>query len=115
MEREEEIEGFRKRLQDRFGAIPTQAEDLIRLVILRKLGREMGIEKIYLKAGRVTLFFVSNPNSPYYSSKAFGNILNYATNHPMECRLRQEDNRRSMVITGVTTVEQAIALLKQLN
>ena len=111
MEREQDIQRFRDRLQDRFGKIPQQALELIRLVTLRRIGRELGIEKIYLKAGRMSLFFVANPDSPYYESEAFGAILAYAAQNPMTCRLREEGTKRSLLISDVPDVEHAITLL----
>ena len=111
MERESDIKRFQERLQDRFGKIPQQALELIRLVTLRRIGRELGIERIFLKAGRLSLFFVSNPDSPYYESNAFGAILAYAGQNPMTCRLREEGTKRSLLITDVPDVERAIGIL----
>ena len=111
MERESDIKRFQERLQDRFGKIPQQALELIRLVTLRRIGRELGIERIFLKAGRLSLFFVSNPDSPYYESNAFGAILAYAGQNPMTCRLREEGTKRSLLITDVPDVESAIGIL----
>ena len=112
MEREQDIQRFRDRLQDRFGQIPKQADELIRLVTLRRIGRELGIEKIYLKAGRMSLFFVANPDSPYYESEAFGAILAYAAQNPMLCRLREEGTKRSLQVSDVKDIDSAIGILR---
>ena len=112
MERETDIQRFKERLQDRFGQIPKQALELIRLVTLRRIGRELGIERIFLKGGRMSLFFVSNPDSPYYESNAFGAILAYAAQNPMTCRLREDGTKRSLLISNVPDVENAISILK---
>ena len=114
MEREQDIQRFRDRLQDRFGQIPKQADELIRLVTLRRMGRELGIERIFLKAGRMSLFFVANPDSPYYESEAFGAILAYAAQNPMLCRLREEGTKRSLLISDVPDVERAISIFETL-
>ncbi len=115
MERETDIMRFRERLEDRFGKIPKQALELIRLVTMRRIGRELGIEKIYLKAGRMSLFFISNPDSPYYQSNAFGALLAYAGQNPLTCRLREDESgRRSMLITQVPDVENAISILNSI-
>ena len=115
MERETDIMRFRERLEDRFGKIPKQALELIRLVTMRRIGRELGIEKIYLKAGRMSLFFISNPDSPYYQSNAFGALLAYAGQNPLTCRLREDESgRRSMLITQVPDVENAISILSSI-
>ena len=112
MERDADIQRFRDRLQDRFGQIPPQADELIRLVSLRRMGRELGIEKIYLKAGRMSLFFVANPDSPYYESEAFGAILAYAARNPMLCRLREEGTKRSLQVSDVKDIDSAIGILR---
>ena len=115
MERETDIQRFRERLQDRFGQIPKQAIELIRLVTLRRMGRELGIERIFLKGGRMSLFFVSNPESPYYESNAFGAILAYAAQNPLTCRLREEGTKRSLLINNVPDVENAISILSAIT
>ena len=115
MERETDIQRFRERLQDRFGQIPKQALELIRLVTLRRIGRELGIERIFLKGGRMSLFFVSNPDSSYYESNAFGAILAYAGQNPMTCRLREEGSKRSLLINNVPDVENAISILNTMQ
>ena len=115
MERETDIQRFRERMKDRFGAIPKQADELIRLVTLRRMGRELGIEKIFLKGGRMSLFFVSNPDSPYYESNAFGAILAYAGQNPMLCRLREEGTKRSLQVSDVKDIDSAIGILRAIG
>ncbi len=112
MEREQDIQRFRDRLQDRFGQIPKQADELIRLVTLRRMGRELGIGTIFLKAGRMSLFFAVNPDSPYYESEAFGAILAYAAQNPMLCRLREEGTKRSLQVSDVKDIDSAIGILR---
>jgi transcription-repair coupling factor (superfamily II helicase) len=108
---EEQLLEFRKRLIDRFGPIPTIAEELIRVVSLRRYGKQLGCEKIMLKQGRMFLYFVSNINSPYYQSETFGNIINYATANVRRCNLRETSGKRSMVIADVPTIEEAVRVL----
>ncbi len=71
LERDEDVEAFRLRMKDRFGEIPEEGEELIRVVTLRRLGKCLGAEKIFLKAGRMVLYFVQNEKSAYFESKAF--------------------------------------------
>ena len=85
----------------------------MRIVSLRRLGKRLGAEKIFLKAGRMTLFFVSNPDSPYYQSQAFGRIINYMARNPRLCNLREQAGKRSMVVKEVPTVEMAVAILQE--
>jgi transcription-repair coupling factor (superfamily II helicase) len=112
LKNDQEVEAYRQRLQDHFGSIPAVAEELIRVVPLRRYGKELGCEKIMLKQGRMFLYFVSNPNSPYYQSDAFGRVLDYVGHHVRRCNLREQNGKRSMVITDVPTVEEAVSVLR---
>ena len=114
MRNDEELEAYRKRLIDRFGPIPEVASELIRVVPLRRLGKQLGCEKIMLKQGRMFLYFVSNPDSPYYQSEAFGQIIEYATRNVRRCNLREQNGKRSMVVNDVPTVEEAMKVLAQI-
>ncbi len=107
-----DLEAYRKRLIDRFGAIPDVAEELIRVVPLRVYGKQLGIEKIMLKQGQMFLYFVSNPDSPYFQSEAFGKILNYVSNHPRQCNFREANGKRSVVISPVASVDGALTICR---
>lgn len=109
---DEELERYKARLVDRFGTVPQVGEELMRVVPLRRMGKALGCEKIVLKQGRMALFFVSNPQSPYYQSKAFDSLLGYIAANPRRCNLREQNGKRSMVISSVNTVGEAVAILK---
>ena len=106
------LEAYRSRLRDRFGEIPAVAEELISVVPLRVYGKQLGIEKIMLKQGHMYLFFVSNTNSPYFQSEAFGKVLNYVSNHPRQCNFREANGKRSVVITPVSSVAAALTICR---
>ena len=110
-----QVEDFRRRMQDRFGEIPEEGEELIRVVALRRLGRRFGSERIVLKDGRMRLFFVKNPQSAFYQSRAFGQLIDYATVHTAHCRLAEHDGRRTMLVHPVGSVRQAVELLQQVS
>ena len=62
----------------------------------------------------MVLYFVSDRESSYFSSQAFGKVLAYAAWHPRECKLR-DDEKRSLLITGVNSVEQALRILTEME
>ncbi len=111
---ENDLEAYRKRLIDRFGPIPDVAEELIRVVSLRALGKQLGIEKLMLKQGKMYLYFVSNPDSPYYQSDAFGKILKYVSDHTRQCNFREANGKRSVVIAPVASVEAALTICREI-
>jgi len=118
---EEQLLDFRKRLIDRFGVLPEQAEELLSVVRLRWICCRLGIEKILLKGERMTMYFVTNKPA-YWQSEAFGNIIRYVQLRPQRCTLVEERDkkghltgRRYMTITNVKSVAGAIQLLSKIE
>lgn len=115
LELDKDVEDFKARLKDRFGTIPPEGEELIRIVPLRRIAKRLGIEKIFLKSGRMTLFFVSNPDSLYYQSEAFGKIIGYMSRYPRQCNLREQNGKRSMIIKDIKDVQSAVRELQEIT
>ncbi len=111
---EDDLKAYRNRLEDRFGTLPPQAEELLYVVSLRRSGKALGCEKIMLKQGCMYLYFVSNANSPFYDSDVFGHLLNYATTNLRRCKLREQGGKRSMVIEKIQTVKEAVKVLQDI-
>ena len=87
----------------------------MQVVALRRIGKRLGCEKIILKQERMQMQFVSNPNSMYYQSTAFGKVLNYIGYHPRQCNLKEKNGKRSMVVSDVKSVEQAVKVLREID
>ena len=111
---DEQLAAYRSRLIDRFGPVPQVGEELMRVVPLRRLGQQLGCEKIMLKQGRMTLFFVSNPDSPFYQSPAFDAILSFVAQNPRRCQFRDLHNKRSLLLSDIPSVESALSLLQSI-
>lgn len=116
MERESDVQQFRERLEDRFGKIPPEADELIRIVGLRRTARSLGIEKLVLRAGEMYLYFVGDENRAYYQSPAFGRILRYMQANLRRSRLREsKQGKRSMLVGNVPTVRVALDVLTEIT
>ena len=112
---DQDVEAFKARLVDRFGKIPPEGEELIRIVPLRRLAKRLGVEKVMLKAGKMILYFVSNLESPYYQSQAFGKFIDYMAKNPRYCNLREQNGKRSMVVSQITDVASAVKILQEIT
>ncbi len=112
---DQDLEEYKRRLNDRFGPIPPEGNELLLVVPLRRLGKRLGCEKIMLKQGMMTLFFVQNPMSAYYQSRAFDHVLNFIGHNTRRCNLRETKGKRSMVVKDVSSVEQAVNILKAID
>ena len=115
MEEERDILAFTERLKDRFGKIPKEGKELIRIVRLRRMAKKLGMEKLVLKKGQMNIFLINNPDSPYYQSEAFDKLLAFIQKHPRECNLRDQNGKRSIVIKNVRTVEAACSLMQEIE
>lgn len=112
---DDQLDAYRKRLEDRFGKMPKEGEQLLLVVPLRRIGKKLGCEKIILKQGRMQMQFVSNPESAYYKSQAFGRALNYISSHTRRCNLKEARGHRFMIVTGITSVGDALDVLKEID
>jgi transcription-repair coupling factor (superfamily II helicase) len=115
IEREMDLQAFKSRLEDRFGKIPSVTAELLRIPRLRRLARQLGIEKVSLKQETMYIYFVDNSNIAYYQSPMFGKILHYLQQNTRRCRIREKNERRSIAITAVPTVEEAVHILSSIH
>ena len=93
---DEELEAYKRRLEDRFGKVPREGIELMQVVPLRQLGKKLGCEKIILKQGFMQMQFVSNADSPFYRSTAFSKVLHFAEKHLRRCALKESKGRNMM-------------------
>ena len=112
---DDQLDAYRKRLEDRFGKMPKEGEQLLLVVPLRRIGKKLGCEKVILKQGRMQMQFVSNPESAYYKSQAFGRALNYISSHTRRCNLKEARGHRFMIVTGITSVGDALEVLTEID
>jgi len=111
--KESEVEAYRERLIDRFGKIPPQGEELISVVSLRQLGRQLGFEKIIMKDGKMKCIFTST-NQAYYESNIFERVINFYVAHSKRCKLDEKQGKRSLLVESVHTIKGAITFLKKI-
>ena len=112
---DDQLAAYRSRLEDRFGPVPRQGEELMQVVALRRIGKQLGCEKIVLKGERMQMQFVSNASSPYYQSDAFDKVLNFVAMNARRCNFKEIGGRRLMAVKNVSTVEEAVSVLRAIN
>jgi transcription-repair coupling factor (superfamily II helicase) len=89
VENEEELQMFADELKDRFGPIPAEVEELFTTIRCRWMAKEMGFEKLILKNNQLRLYFINNPDSPYFESETFNHIMQYIQTQTNNARLKQ--------------------------
>ena len=107
-----EIDRYASVVNDRFGAMPEELENLFRVVKMRNLGAALGFERIIVKNGMLICFFVGNAMSPYYNSDAFSGVMQKIA---LPFELKQVEGRLKLVARGVDSLEKALSLLGKLK
>lgn len=102
--KETELLRFENALKDRFGPLPKQVSELIAAIRMRWQAMRLGFEKLILKNGKMIAYFISKPNSPYYSTSIFQSILHYAQMHPANCSLKEQNERFSITISPIKSI-----------
>jgi transcription-repair coupling factor (superfamily II helicase) len=114
-ENEEELQAFAHELQDRFGPIPQQVEDLFDTVRCRKLAVELGFEKMLLKDETLKCYFINKADSPYFESPIFHNILTFIQTQTNKARLKQTGKLFMLVVEDMTSMQKMVRFLSQMK
>ena len=111
---DDSLKAYRQRIVDRFGPVPREGEELMQVVLVRRLGRKLGCEKIMLRQGVMSMQFVSNQSSPFYQGKTFGRIIKYVMDNPRRCNFKDSKGHRLIKISNVPSVAEAVVVLKSM-
>ncbi len=114
IETDADLEAYRKRMEDRFGPVPPEGEDLMQVVLLRRLGRTLGCERLILRQHQMQMQFVSNEDSIFYKSPFFTAILGYVTSHPRLCDFKVVGGSNRLVIKSIPNVTEAVRVLRKI-
>ena len=114
LEKEDELEQFKQRLEDRFGRAPQEVDELINIVRLRWLAMELGIEKIVIKSNTMICYFVSDKNSAFYDSPVFTGIISFISQSP-QIELKQKPEKLYIKVPLIESIKEAMDLLKSIK
>lgn len=114
LDKEADLAAFKARLEDRFGPIPPEAEDLIDTIRLRWLAEFLGMEKIVLKSGKMIAAFVSDEQSPYFQGPVFQRVLDYLKQFPSITKMYQRNGGLRMAIEQVDSPHGALEHLERM-
>ena len=112
---ETELLAFHHELIDRFGPVPPQVEDLFDTVRCRKLAVGLGFEKLILKTDALRCYFVNKPDSPYFESATFKNILDYIQKQTNKAKLRQAGKLFFLQIEDLQNMRQLFQFLQRME
>ncbi len=103
-ETEKDLAHFKSEMEDRFGELPPQVEDLFTTVRCRKISVELGFEKMILKDNTLKCFFVANPDSAFFSSKTFEKILDFIQTQTNKAKLKQVGRNGILIVKDIDSM-----------
>ena len=116
---EDELLTFEQELIDRFGPLPKQGKALLDSVRLKWKATKLGIEKIIMKQGKLTCYFISNQQSDFYQTNQFDKILNYARSNPMVAKLKEKNTKNGLrlllTIDNIKSISKALQALTDIK
>jgi transcription-repair coupling factor (superfamily II helicase) len=114
-ETEEELQAFHKEMADRFGPVPDEVNDLFDTIRIRRMAVELGFEKLIFKNGQVKLYFINRPDSKYFESDIFKNILDYIQKQTRQARLRQNGKLFMLVLNEMDSMKKLLEFIQRIH
>ena len=103
-------------MEDRFGKIPSEGEELLNTIRLKWLASKMGLEKLIIKNKKCLGYFLSDQQSDFYQSSVFNQILIGIQKQPKKYSIKEKQTRSGLrlllVLDHVFSIEK---LMEQLN
>lgn len=114
LDKEADLSEFKSRMEDRFGPLPQETEDLIDTIRLRWLAEFLGMEKIMLKSGKLIGAFISDQESAFFQEPTFNRILEYLKHHAHDAKMYQRNGGLRMSIEGILSPLAALRVLEDI-
>ncbi|MBT3747565.1 MAG: transcription-repair coupling factor [Bacteroidetes bacterium] len=108
---EDALQIYTEHLQDRFGELPVQTEELLDMIRLRWLAMRLGVERIMMKNQRMVMYFIANQESAFFNSPIFVQILNFVQTHPRHCQMREKNGKLTLSFEKVASVRVGLEKL----
>jgi transcription-repair coupling factor (superfamily II helicase) len=114
LETDSELTTFKNQLQDRFGKLPPQTEELVETIKMRRLAKQIGLEKVVLKRQKFIGTFITDQNSTFYQSPTFEKVLEYVKNHPKGCEFKEIHEKLTISFPNIKRISEVCAILAEI-
>ena len=114
-ENDEELALMETELIDRFGPIPNSVNDLFITIRCRRIAIALGFEKMTLKEDTLRCFFINRPDSPYFESNTFKQLLAYAQTAMNKAHFKQVGRSFILIIKEVQSMQQCYTTLEKIH
>jgi len=114
-ENDEELALMQTELVDRFGPLPNAVNDLFMTIRCRRIAISLGFEKMTLKDETLRCFFVNRPDSPYFESDTFKQLLDYAQKNMNKAHFKQVGRSFILIIKEVKSMQHCYTTLEKIH
>jgi transcription-repair coupling factor (superfamily II helicase) len=115
IDNEKDLQKFAQKLEDRFGKLPKQINELFDGLRIRWIAKKIGFERIILKNGKLRCYFLDNPKSPYYDSPYFPKVMAHIQNAKKKCVMKQSGNSLILVYDNIKTMRETQAIFREVD
>lgn len=115
LEGEGELVAFETELNDRFGPLPLEVQNLLKTVRLRLAAENLHFEKLTLKNNTMKGYFVSSQNDRFFQSPKFGKVIEYIQHNPKRTALKDTKGKLSLSWQEVKGLDEALRILEELS
>ena len=106
---------FESELVDRFGELPSEADDLMNSVRVKWIANSIGLEKIVMKRGKMIGYFIADQQSDFYQSTLFTQVLQLVQSNSKICTIKEKQTRNGLrlllVFEKINSVYDALKAL----
>jgi transcription-repair coupling factor (superfamily II helicase) len=114
-ENDEELALMQTELVDRFGPLPNSVHDLFMTIRCRRIAISLGFEKMTLKDETLRCFFINRPDSPYFESETFKQLLDYAQKNMNKAHFKQVGRSFILIIKEVQSMQHCYTILEKIH
>lgn len=93
---ESALKEYELKLVDRFGELPSNADDLLNSVRIKWIATSIGLEKVIMKKGRLIGYFIADQQSEFYQSNNFTSVLKFVQTHRDLCKMKEKQTRNGL-------------------
>ena len=115
----EELIVFEQHLIDRFGELPKEAKELLQSVQVKWLAKNIGLERLILKKGKMIGYFVSDQQSPYYQTETFTKVLQFVQQNMAICKMKEKETKQGLrlllTFDKINSIDKALQVLSRME
>ena len=107
------LESSKKMLKDRFGPLPNEVKNLIKVLKIKRLGSMMFIDKIIIREGCLTLSFFNNDN--INKQEIFSISVKFLNKKKLKYSIKEKKDIILIKIFNVFNLSKTLLFLKKLG